>query len=543
MSSSISITDYAPRRDGVTDDTEAFLQGFTAAAEAGGGVITIPAGDYRLNGERAIPLCSGLTVLAQGARFHLPESLGNQPHRVLFEGTDICDFQWQGGHFEGHCFDLRRTDNIWEPNACTKAIAIATSPEGETRNLRFAGITGHRVGGAVVTVRGVADHMASVVDRFATGIDVRDCHLVDCGKFMWDYGLLWQILVWPEEYSDVEVEMAWRYFRQDLVRRPIGMADGDDRVRFDNGCSPVAAGTSEAASETICFFGDALPRNVARGIPYHVVESAADYIRVSETPGGTPIRFDGAAGPEAGLITDLPQAFYHLFQPIDCGQGKGAVDLVACQQTIQTGNRLSALGDTHHLLQCHDNVFANNQITGSRMGAFFIAEYCRNTTVNGNTVDGTNGSRIMSVEKSNEDVTITGNTFRGGGRGSWINQPKNFILQGNVFVNNTTKGESNPRRGRRSFKTGEYERFPELYFTLHQPGGDYGPAIIRDNIFVTGPEARGAIDFGPNGHDLVVEGNVFEGPARTVRVDPSCERVRMGHNPGMVEEAQGGDAR
>jgi hypothetical protein len=38
------------------------------------------------------------------------------------------------------------------------------------------------------------------------------------------------------------------------------MVDGDDRVRFDNGCSPVAAGTSEAASETICFFGDVLPR-------------------------------------------------------------------------------------------------------------------------------------------------------------------------------------------------------------------------------------------------------------------------------------------
>jgi nitrous oxidase accessory protein NosD len=233
----------------------------------------------------------------------------------------------------------------------------------------------------------------------------------------------------------------------------------------------------------------------------------------------------------------LFQAYMHLFQPLGCAQGKGAIDLVACRQTAQIGNRLSALGDTMHLQYCHDNVFANNQITGSRMGAFFIAEYCKNTVVTGNTVDGTNGSRVMSVEKSSENVTIVGNTFRNGGRGSWINQPQGIILQGNVFVNNTTKGERDPRRGRRSFKTGDYERFPELYFTIHEPDGRYGPAIIRDNLFVTGPECAAAIEFGPNGHDLIVEGNVFEGAVRSVRVHPGCERVHVGANIGMEIEA------
>ena len=104
-----------------------------------------------------------------------------------------------------------------------------------------------------------------------------------------------------------------------------------------------------------------------------------------------------------------------------------------------------------HIQKCRDVVFANNHILGSRMGAFFLAEYCTNATVTGNTVDGTNGSRVMSVEKSCADVTITGNTFRGGGRGSWINQPTNFVLADNVFVNNTTKCERDPKRGRRSF--------------------------------------------------------------------------------------------
>jgi len=33
---------------------------------------------------------------------------------------------------------------------------------------------------------------------------------------------------------------------------------------------------------------------------------------------------------------------------------------------------------------------------------------------------------------------VVGNTFRNGGRGSWINQPQGLILSGNVFINNTT---------------------------------------------------------------------------------------------------------
>ncbi len=519
--------------DGVTDDTVALCRAFTAVAEAGGGVLTIPPGDYFLSGDTTIPLCSGLTVLANGARFRLPERLGDQAHLTLFGGTDICDFSWRGGHFEGHCFDPRRSDNTWEPNANTRAIDVETSAGGQTRNLRFFEITGTRMAGAVVTVRGEFDAPGRTVNAFATAVDVRDCHLIDCGKFMWDYGLLWQMLVWPEEYTAAETEMAWRYFRQDLVRRPIRMDDGDDRVRFDNSRDPVEQSRSGSDTESLCFFGSTLPRNLVRGLRYYVVDRGDDYIRVSSKHDGPPIRFEGSAGPEAGLIGNLSHAYMHLFQPIGCGRGKGAVELVACRQTIQSGNRLSALGDTMHLQHCHDNVFSNNQITGSRMGAFFIAEYCRNTTVTGNTVDGTNGSRVMSVEKSSEDVTITGNTFRNGGRGSWINQPQRLILQGNVFVNNTTKGERDPRRGRRSFETGEYEQFPELYFTVYQPDGRYGPAIIRDNLFVTGPECKAAIDFARNGHDITLDGNVFEGPVRSVHVDPQCERVHIGTNLGI----------
>lgn len=328
--------------------------------------------------------------------------------------------------------------------------------------------------------------------------------------------------------------MARCYFRQDLVRRPLRMDDGDDRVRFDNRHDAVGGIQPGNRRETVCFFGDRLPRNLIRGRQYFVIDSQPGHIRIGTLPDGPAIRFEDAAGPNAGLIFNLPQAYSHLFRPVGGQPGKGSVDLVGCRQTLQSGNRLSALGDTHHLQYCHDNILANNQITGSRMGAFFIAEYCKHTVATGNTVDGTNGSRVMSVEKSSENVTIAGNIFRNGGRGSWINQPRGIILRGNVFVNNTTKGERDPRRGRRSYVTGEYERFPELYFTTYEPGVHYGPVIIRDNLFVTGPECAATLDFACNGHDIVVEGNSFQGAVRSLRVAPGCERVHIGANAGLA---------
>jgi hypothetical protein len=52
--------------------------------------------------------------------------------------------------------------------------------------------------------------------------------------------------------------------------------------------------------------------------------------------------------------------------------------------------------------------------------------------------------------------------------------------------------------------------------------------------FVTGDyERSAAIDFGPNGRDLVVESNVFVGRVRTVRVHPRCEGVQIGNNRGL----------
>jgi nitrous oxidase accessory protein NosD len=266
-----------------------------------------------------------------------------------------------------------------------------------------------------------------------------------------------------------------------------------------------------------------------------VVESTPTFIRVADKPRGEPIRFQTAAGPQTRLIHKLSAVHLGLYAPHHAGPGKGGVDITCASNVRITGCKLSALGDTMHVQRCHNVVFANNQILGSRMGAFFIAEYCKNVTVTGNTVDGTNGSRVMSVERSTEDITILGNTFRNGGRGSWINQPKNLVLEGNVFVNNTTKCERDPQRGRRTFVTGDYETYAELYFTTYEPEGRYGNVVVRNNIFITGPEASHAIEFHSGGDTLSVTGNVFAGAQRTIAVGSGCTNVVIRDNQGLEE--------
>jgi hypothetical protein len=521
------------------DDTAKLASLFTGVGEHGG-TVTIPPGEYALDGTQPITLPSHTTVLAYGAHFHLPESLGDKARVVIFAGENVRDFRWFGGHFIGHVFDPAREENHWEPNVNTRGILMTTTAAGITNDLTFRDVQSDDLAGAAISVYGAEKHGSDrEIEAYARNVTVENCTLERSGKFMWDYGLLWQITVWPEDYTPHERSMAAKYFRNDVIRGPVTMADGDGWVRFDNRDRPVSVSTTDDAANAICFFGGHLPRNIVRGREYFVVESHADGVRIAEHPGGAAIQFEGASGDGLKLMRNVSAAFPSLFAPTGSGPGKGALDLVGCDSVIVRGCRLSALGDTMHIQKSHGVVFANNHITGSRMGAFFLAEFCKNATITGNTVDGTNGSRVISVEKSCEDVTITGNTFRNGGRGAWINQPRNFVMIGNIFINNTTKNEHDPHRGRRSYLTGDYEQKPELYFTLYEHDGSYGPVIVRDNIFVLGPECGSpAVTFAPNGKQLIFKDNAFPKGAAEIQVDPSCTEVDIRDNPGATAKRE-----
>jgi len=357
------------------DDT-AKLSSILASASAHGGTVTIPPGDYDLDGKVPLSLASHTTVFAYGARFHLPEALGDKARVVLFTGENVSDFRWFGGHFEGRVFDNTKAENSWEPNANTRAILMTTTPGGRTENLTFRDITSDGLAGAAITVLGAAK-MGSEreVEMFARNVTVENCTLERSGKFMWDYGYLWQITVWPEDYNDAERAMAAKYFRNDLVRGPVRMKEGDDRVFFDNAkplpVSPAARGGGGGEGhDTVCFFGDGLPSNLVRGRQYFVVESTPEFIRIADNLGGTSVKFASDAGPQAHLISHLFQAHLALYAPAGSGLGKGALDLVGCEQVVVRGCRFSALGDTMHIQKSRGITFANNHITGSRMGAF-----------------------------------------------------------------------------------------------------------------------------------------------------------------------------
>ena len=83
----ISLAAYAPAADGVSDDTPALRRCFTDAGKLCGAIIVIPPGTYYLPGETPIPLASHLTVQAHGARFVLPEQLGDGVQRVFLPGV------------------------------------------------------------------------------------------------------------------------------------------------------------------------------------------------------------------------------------------------------------------------------------------------------------------------------------------------------------------------------------------------------------------------------------------------------------------------
>lgn len=521
------------------DDTDKLTRLFAGRGSASR-VVTIPPGDYHLDGCTPIPLRSHTHVNAAGAHFHLPPTLKDRARVVLFQGEDLEDFSWTGGHFSGHVFDPTRPDNPWPPNANTRPILVTTSQAGNTRNLSFTAINAQGVAGAVITVQGKEDpHDEKRISRRAHRIMIKNCRFENCGKFMWDYGYLWQITVWPDDHRPAEREHAARYFRHDLVHGPLRIESGDDRIWFDN-TTPLPLTPRNEGPEAlrghhwICLFGDSLPANIVRGRQYAVIESAPDYVRIAEKIDAPPLVFAGTAGPNVKLIANLFEAHLALFSPVGAGPGKGAFDLVGCQGVTVSNSSFSALGDMMHIQKCRDIHFVGNRITGSRMGAFFLAEFCENALVEENFVDGTNGSRVMSVEKSCARVTVRNNVFVNGGRGSWINQPADFILTGNVFRNNTTKCEPAANRGRRSFLNGDFEQWAELYFTTYEPGARYGPVVIRDNTFECGRHAAHAISFEPGGRDLTIEHNSFTGHMRDIAPLRGCANVRLNDNPGLV---------
>lgn len=72
-------------------------------------------------------------------------------------------------------------------------------------------------------------------------------------------------------------------------------------------------------------------------------------------------------------------------------------------------------------------------------------------------------------------------------------------------MNHTTKSQWDPKRGRRCFLTCDYESYAELYFSPIEPEDTYGNVTVRENTFISGPNASHAITLAKGGRSLRVE--------------------------------------
>ena len=86
----------------------------------------------------------------------------------------------------------------------------------------------------------------------------------------------------------------------------------------------------------------------------------------------------------------------------------------------------------------------------------------------------------------------------------------------------------------RSYLTGGYEEYAEMYFTTYEAGGTYGDVVLRNNRFISGPNARHAMTFMPGGSKIVVQGNRFEGPVRDIPPTTGCSGVDISGNLGLT---------
>ena len=242
----IRLSHFNPKRDGKSNDFEPFYQCFQSAKA--GDTIVVEPGKYFIDDVRSIPLTEKTCVYAVGAEFYFPQDLGKYPHRAMFQGKNISDFYWQGGKFYGYVYNPLSIVNAWEPCACTKCIEIIRTPDGISKNIRMDKVNALDVAGAVVSVCGTF-YEASGKRYPVVNVDVTDCSFENSGKFMWDYGYLWQRIVFPEYHEKEETENAYRYMPASLI---------SDEIAFDGTSIFVKNFPKEIEKEgdTVCFFGD-----------------------------------------------------------------------------------------------------------------------------------------------------------------------------------------------------------------------------------------------------------------------------------------------
>jgi hypothetical protein len=152
----VSIRAYGAAGDGSTDDTPAIVAAFSAACEAGGGTISVPAGRFIINPAAApIPICSDLVVHGPGTLKVKPDA-GNYRaifapsppetavHNVTFAGITVDQNTFDNAAATIDVGDDRTHQRIWQ-------IFAGTNLHFESMRLYVSGVNPVDVNGPAVS--------------------------------------------------------------------------------------------------------------------------------------------------------------------------------------------------------------------------------------------------------------------------------------------------------------------------------------------------------------------------------------------------------
>ena len=484
---------FTPRGD-VTEPLRAFFASLQAGDEA-----VLSAGDYEIR--RPISLPSGITVRAEGAHLHLPAGV---EQGVLFEAEELWDFSWRGGLFSGDVYDPARGENPLPPSAHTVGIHV----KGGGR-LCFEDVASRRLEGSAIWLDGKEDAPFRE-------LSFRRLSLLDTGRFMWDYGFLWERMTFSHLFSEAEVAAAWHYMPKEFYSSPLTWKDGAARAEV--------LPEGDTADDCVTFFGDEMPKGVKRG-RFYFSRMTEDGLRILDPETGREVPLLG--GKNVRLFLGIYRAYHMMYAPRGGGNSKGGCDVRHAVDVTFSDSTLSALGDCTHFHKCSRLTVENNQILHARMGALFLSAGCQSARVRGNRVQGGSCSRILTLETGCTDVLVEGNRFEGGGRGTWIDTPLGVTIRNNEFIRNTEKCIAG--RGRLSPTRGENERYAEIYFTTRQKDAPFGPVLFENNRVTAGEGATAAMAVLGCGRGIHLKNNDFDGDTGAIYVAPDAQVLQEGN--------------
>jgi hypothetical protein len=451
-----------------------------------------------------ITVPSNTRLIFDGVKFVFPTNLysaaaGNTDYPLLtvFGGSDITNLVMRGGTATGYAFDIFASDlstNNWQPTNGVAFLRLTSTAGNGNNGITVNGLTCSWLGGPAVAVDGIGTTSDSAVtaSTLSGNIKIVDCTFFRCGCPMWDYQRPYNWLAgYPTNTTLQQAQYASNYMVPgSVVVGQVSFTNGSSTVYFNNAAGTVPASTSGALTKAVFFYGTTMPTisgssiPLRFGTPYWVNTSSSTGITVSLTYGGAAVSFT-SSGTGVQMLYGINDLYYFPNTTLRSDLNSqpaydGAFELAWCTNITISGTRFSALGDAMNVVNCSLATMTGCTVWESVMGAINWGPGCRDVSFSNNSVNGGNGSRLITIENFVKRVTGTANTFTNGGRGSLFVNVSDMIISKNTFVTPTTKNTPAFGNGQWDFKVGAWQRSPVFQFNT-QPG----VATLSTNIILT----------------------------------------------------------